>query len=146
MTWNISEHVTLCHRFAETFQRTSAVEYNRVQNTMPKSNSAFLEFVRQVVIGNIEEVSRRLTARPSFATASSDVGATRQDASTHFFSEIAHYLFIREGGRCFFRYLSFHPQTTVLFPKLTKLLMDIHFQHRISLSVFLTPLPQQVHI
>ena len=63
-------------------------------NTMPKSNSVFLDFVRHVVIGNVEEVSRRLAASPSFATASSDVGATRQDALTYFFAEISHYLYV----------------------------------------------------
>src|SRR5438132_12871075 len=60
---------------------------------MPKVKSVFLDFVRHVVNGDIDEVSRRLAASPSFATASSDVGATRQDASTFFFSEIAHYLY-----------------------------------------------------
>lgn len=60
---------------------------------MPTAKSAFLVFVRHVVNGDIDEVSRRLAASRSFATASSDVGATRQDAATFFFSEIAHYLY-----------------------------------------------------
>jgi ankyrin repeat protein len=60
---------------------------------MPTVKSAFLNFVRLVVNGQIDEVSRRLATSPSFATASSDVGATRQGASTFFFSEIAHYLY-----------------------------------------------------
>lgn len=60
---------------------------------MPKVKSAFFVFVRHVVNGDIDEVSRRLAGNPAFATASSDVGATRQDASTFFFSEIAHYLY-----------------------------------------------------
>jgi ankyrin repeat protein len=60
---------------------------------MPKPKSAFFDFVRHVVNGEIDEVSRGLAASPSFATASSDVGATRQEASTFFFSEIAHYLY-----------------------------------------------------
>jgi ankyrin repeat protein len=60
---------------------------------MPKVKSAFLDFVRHVVNGETDEVSRRLATNPSFATASSDVGATRQDASTFFFSEIADYLY-----------------------------------------------------
>ena len=60
---------------------------------MPKVNSVFLDFARLVVKGEIDEVSRRLVATPSLATASSDVGATRQDAATFFFSEIAHYLY-----------------------------------------------------
>jgi ankyrin repeat protein len=38
-------------------------------------------------------VSRRLAASPALAITSSDVGATRQEASTFFFAEIAHYLY-----------------------------------------------------
>src|SRR5271154_7100438 len=60
---------------------------------LPRVKSGFLDFVRPVVNGEYDEVSRRLAANHSFATASSDVGATRQDASTFFFSEIAHYLY-----------------------------------------------------
>lgn len=60
---------------------------------MAKVKSVFLEFIRLVVRGNIGEVSRRLAANPSFATAQSDVGATRLDSSNFFFSEIAHYLY-----------------------------------------------------
>src|SRR5438874_9442846 len=60
---------------------------------MPKMKSVFLDFVRLVVNGEIDDVSRRLAASPSLATASSDVGATRQGATTFFFSEIAHYLY-----------------------------------------------------
>ena len=60
---------------------------------MPRVKSAFLDFVRLVVNGDIDEVSRRLAASPSFATAPSDVSATRQGASTFFFTEIAHYLY-----------------------------------------------------
>ena len=60
---------------------------------MPKAKSAFLDFFRHVVNGDINEVSRGLAANPPFANAPSDVGATRQDASTFFFSDIAHYLY-----------------------------------------------------
>jgi ankyrin repeat protein len=60
---------------------------------MPKLRSPFLEFVRLVVNGDMDEVSRRLAASPSFAASAADIGATRQDASTFFFSEIAHYLY-----------------------------------------------------
>src|SRR5438067_1830711 len=60
---------------------------------MAKVKSVFLDFVRVVVNGNIDEVSRRLAARPAFATVSSDVGATRQEASAFFFKEIAHSLY-----------------------------------------------------
>ena len=59
----------------------------------PKPRSAFLEFVLHVVNGEIDEANRRLAANPTFAAAPADVGATRQDASTFFFSEIAHYLY-----------------------------------------------------
>jgi ankyrin repeat protein len=60
---------------------------------MPKAKSVFLDFVRHVVNGDIDEVSRRLAASPSLATALAEVGATRQGASDYFFTEIAHYLY-----------------------------------------------------
>src|SRR5678816_856746 len=60
---------------------------------MPKVKPVLLDFVRLVVNGEIREVSRRIAANPSLATASAEVGATRQEASTFFFSEIAHYLY-----------------------------------------------------
>jgi len=53
----------------------------------------FLDFVRVVVDGDIDQVSRRLAGSPALATTSSDVGATRQEASTFFFADIAHYLY-----------------------------------------------------
>jgi ankyrin repeat protein len=53
----------------------------------------FLDFVRVVVDGNIDEVSRRLAVSPALATTSSGVGATRQGASIFFFADIAHYLY-----------------------------------------------------
>jgi ankyrin repeat protein len=55
--------------------------------------SAFVDFVRVVVDGDLDELSKRLAASPSLATTSSDVGATRGDASTFFFADIAHYLY-----------------------------------------------------
>jgi hypothetical protein len=60
---------------------------------MPKVKSVFLDFVRHVVSGDIGDVARCLAASPSLATTPADVGATRQVASTFFFSEIAHYLY-----------------------------------------------------
>src|SRR3954462_8681502 len=60
---------------------------------MAKVNSAFLGFVRLVVKGEVDEVSRRLATNPALATAAAEVGATRQGASAFFFSEIAHYLY-----------------------------------------------------
>jgi len=55
--------------------------------------SSFLDFVRVVVAGDLEEVSRRLVARPALATMAADSGATRQEPSTFFFTNIAHYLY-----------------------------------------------------
>jgi ankyrin repeat protein len=55
--------------------------------------SVFLDFIRVVVAGDLEELSKRLAASPALATASADTGATRQDASTFFFTEVAHYLY-----------------------------------------------------
>src|SRR6266550_6820348 len=56
-------------------------------------SSTFLDFVRVVVHGDVDQVSQRLVRDPVLATTSSNVGATRQGASTFFFSEIAHYLY-----------------------------------------------------
>jgi hypothetical protein len=55
--------------------------------------STFLDFVGVVVDGDVDQVSRRLAANPALATTPSDVGATRQEASTFFFKDIAHYLY-----------------------------------------------------
>jgi len=57
------------------------------------SNSEYFDLIRNVVNGEVDEVSRLLKANPSFAAIASHVGATRQDASTYFFSEIGHYLY-----------------------------------------------------
>src|SRR2546428_2421205 len=56
-------------------------------------SSTFLDFVRVVVHGDIDQVSRRLVRDPVLATISSGVGATRQGATTFFFADIAHYLY-----------------------------------------------------
>jgi ankyrin repeat protein len=55
--------------------------------------SVFLDFVRLVAAGNEAEVSRRLAANPALATMALDVGATRQDASPFFFTDIGHYVY-----------------------------------------------------
>ena len=55
--------------------------------------SMFLDFVRQIVGGDLDAVSSRLAATPSLATGRADTGATRQDAAPFFFSEIRHYLY-----------------------------------------------------
>ena len=60
---------------------------------MPKAKPVFLDFVRLVVNGDIDEVSRCLVASPSFATTPAELGASGQGAPDFFFSEIAHYLY-----------------------------------------------------
>jgi ankyrin repeat protein len=60
---------------------------------MRMADRAFLDFVRLVVRGPFDEVSRRVTDTPALATTSSEVGATRQEAFNFFFAEIRHYLY-----------------------------------------------------
>ena len=55
--------------------------------------STFPDFIRVIVEGDIDQVSRHLASSPALATASSDEGATRQGASTFFFADIAHYFY-----------------------------------------------------
>jgi hypothetical protein len=56
-------------------------------------SSSHLDFVRVVVDGDVDEVSRRLAADPALATRPSADGASRHDSSTLFFADIAHYLY-----------------------------------------------------
>lgn len=65
---------------------------------MPKAKSAFLGFIRDVVKGDIIEVSAQLAANPSLATALAVEGTTRQDSSNFFFSDIAHYLYAGDSA------------------------------------------------
>ncbi len=53
----------------------------------------YLDFVRVVVDGDIERLTRRLAASPALATTSSPVGASRQESSAFFFADIAHYFY-----------------------------------------------------
>lgn len=55
--------------------------------------SVFLDFVQFVLDGDEDEVSHRLSATPVLATTASPVGASRQEATTFFFTKIAHYLY-----------------------------------------------------
>jgi len=55
--------------------------------------STFLDFIRLVVAGDTDRVSRRLSAAPALATTASPVGATRQRATDFFFAAISHYLY-----------------------------------------------------
>ena len=60
---------------------------------MRTADTAFLDFVRLVVSGSFDEVSRRVTGTPALATTSCEVGATRQSISNFFFADIGHYLY-----------------------------------------------------
>jgi ankyrin repeat protein len=60
---------------------------------MRTADTVFFDFVRLVVRGHLDEVSRRVTSTPALATTSSDVGATRQAASNFFLADIGHYLY-----------------------------------------------------
>jgi ankyrin repeat protein len=53
----------------------------------------FLDFIRLVVEGDVDAVSRRLTDSPLLATTASAVGATRQAAESYFFKQISHYFY-----------------------------------------------------
>ena len=55
--------------------------------------TGFLEFVRVVVEGDIDRVSRVLADAPALATMAAGVGATRQQAESFFFTDIAHYMY-----------------------------------------------------
>src|SRR5689334_7999250 len=64
-----------------------------VVNAIRMETSIFLEFIRFVVAGDTDRVSRRLSAAPALATTASPVGATRQQAADFFFTPISHYLY-----------------------------------------------------
>jgi ankyrin repeat protein len=55
--------------------------------------AAFVDFIRLVVAGELEKVSRLLGADPALATMPSPAGATRRDARTFFFTRIRHCLY-----------------------------------------------------
>jgi ankyrin repeat protein len=55
--------------------------------------SGFLDFVRVVVEGDVDRVSRDLADTPALATMAAGAGATRQQAGTFFFTDIAHYMY-----------------------------------------------------
>ena len=55
--------------------------------------SSYLEFIRLVVDGDVNKVSRRLHANPALATMASPRGATRQEAAEFFFTKISHYIY-----------------------------------------------------
>jgi hypothetical protein len=60
---------------------------------MNTATSAFLDFVRAIAAGDQDAVLRHLADDPTLATTPCDEGATRQDATPFFHTEIAHYLY-----------------------------------------------------
>lgn len=54
---------------------------------------SFREFVRLVVDGDPGKVSLRLSADPKLATMVLPRGATRQDSTDYFFTDISHYIY-----------------------------------------------------
>lgn len=60
---------------------------------MPKAKPSFLDFIRVIIAGNVDDVSRCLASDPSLAIEPSTVGAERHGAASFFFSEISHYLY-----------------------------------------------------
>jgi len=55
--------------------------------------SPYLNFIRMVVGGNLDQVAHCLAGSPALAVTAAGVGATRQESSTFFFADIAHYLY-----------------------------------------------------
>lgn len=60
---------------------------------MPEVKPAFFDFVRHVVRGEIDEVSRLLAGSPGLATSPAQIGAAHAGAPDFFFTDIAHYLY-----------------------------------------------------
>ena len=60
---------------------------------MRGAESAFLEFIHLVAVGDIRDVARRVSSCAALATASLDTGATRQQASAFFLADISHYIY-----------------------------------------------------
>ena len=56
--------------------------------------SPLVEFIRLVVAGETDRVSRCLKAAPALATETSTVGASRQQAGDFFFTTVSHYLYV----------------------------------------------------
>ena len=55
--------------------------------------SALLEFVHLVAVGDIRDVARQVASCADLAAASLDLGATRQTASAFFLADISHYIY-----------------------------------------------------
>jgi ankyrin repeat protein len=60
---------------------------------MQMETPVFLDFIQLLIDGDVGQVAHRLSASPALATMASPVGATRQQASSFFFTAISHYLY-----------------------------------------------------
>ncbi len=58
------------------------------------SERALLELVRAIAVRDADKVARMLEVSPALASASVDVGATRQQASTYYLNDINHYVYV----------------------------------------------------
>jgi ankyrin repeat protein len=63
------------------------------QRAIPVDASTFLGFIRLIVDRDVDGVARRLRASPTLASVAAPVGASRQEATTYFFTAIAHYMY-----------------------------------------------------
>jgi hypothetical protein len=54
---------------------------------------SFSVFIRAIIDGDVGVATRLLTTNPEFAAKSVDIGATRRDAATFFYDDIAHYCY-----------------------------------------------------
>ena len=91
--------------------------------------SAFLEFIRLVVAGDLDRVSRRLSAAPALATTASPVGATRQQATDFFFTAISHYLYAGDTALHMAAAACSHPMAKLLMGETAEVLAE---QYNIS--------------
>src|SRR6516225_9410928 len=76
----------------ESFPKNNPAKRLRDKSILMET-AAFVDFIRLVVAGELEKVSRLLGADPALATMPSPAGATRRDARTFFFTRIRHCLY-----------------------------------------------------
>jgi hypothetical protein len=79
--------------FVSSWRRATDAQRQLKAKRMQKPKLVFLDFVRLVVNGDIDEVCRHLAASPSLATVPAEIGAARHGPPDFFFTEIAHYLY-----------------------------------------------------
>src|SRR4051794_26689554 len=60
---------------------------------MLMETSAFLELIRFIAVGDVDKFSRQLRTAPELATMTLPAGATRQNSTDFFLTEISHYMY-----------------------------------------------------